>query len=97
MHMHMQAGLQDRVIQTYEGCMYMDFAQSLLEERGYGDYVRLPIEKLPLLWLVHSATPVWQWLVQLSLKNYLLHSFIRFSLQSLRRRITVSPRSFLVL
>ena len=24
----MQAGLQDRVIQTYEGCMYMDFAQA---------------------------------------------------------------------
>ena len=53
----MQAGLQDRVIQTYEGCMYMDFAQSLLEERGYGDYVRLPIEKLPLLWLAYLADP----------------------------------------
>ena len=36
----LQAGLQDRVIQTYEGCMYMDFDRDLLEQRGYGDYVR---------------------------------------------------------
>ena len=53
----MQAGLQDRVIQTYEGCMYMDFAQPLLEERGYGDYVRLPLEHLPLLWLAFLSDP----------------------------------------
>ena len=50
-----QAGLQDRVIQTYEGCMYMDFAQALLEERGYGEYVRLPIEHLPPLWLAYLS------------------------------------------
>ena len=52
-----QAGLQDRVIQRYEGCMYMDFAQRLLEERGYGEYVRLPIEHLPLLWLAYLSDP----------------------------------------
>ena len=52
-----QAGLQDRVIQTYEGCMYMDFAQALLEERGYGEYVRLPIEHLPPLWLAYLSDP----------------------------------------
>ena len=52
-----QAGLQDRVIQTYEGCMYMDFAQALLEERGYGEYARLPIEHLPLLWLAYLSDP----------------------------------------
>ena len=28
------------MIQTYEGCMYMDFDRDLLEQRGYGDYVR---------------------------------------------------------
>jgi glucuronokinase len=35
------AGLQDRVIQTYEGVVYMDFARELLETRGYGTYERL--------------------------------------------------------
>jgi glucuronokinase len=35
------AGLQDRVIQTYEGVVYMDFARELLESRGYGNYERL--------------------------------------------------------
>lgn len=32
------AGLQDRVIQVYEGVVYMDFARQLMEERGYGEY-----------------------------------------------------------
>ncbi len=32
------AGLQDRVIQTYEGIVYMDFDKRLLESRGYGNY-----------------------------------------------------------
>jgi len=35
------AGLQDRVIQTYEGVVYMDFARHLMESRGYGQYERL--------------------------------------------------------
>lgn len=28
-----QAGLQDRVIQTYEGCMYMDFSKDIMESQ----------------------------------------------------------------
>jgi glucuronokinase len=35
------AGLQDRVIQAYEGLVYMDFARELMEGRGYGEYERL--------------------------------------------------------
>jgi glucuronokinase len=35
------AGLQDRVIQTYEGVVYMDFARELMESRGYGNYERI--------------------------------------------------------
>jgi glucuronokinase len=35
------AGLQDRVIQTYEGMVYMDFDKRLLESRGYGNYESL--------------------------------------------------------
>ncbi len=35
------AGLQDRVIQAYEGLVYMDFNRQLMESRGYGDYENL--------------------------------------------------------
>uniref|UniRef100_A0A7S0PXY3 GHMP kinase C-terminal domain-containing protein n=1 Tax=Coccolithus braarudii TaxID=221442 RepID=A0A7S0PXY3_9EUKA len=52
-----QAGLQDRVIQVYEGCMYMDFNRLSVEERGYGDYSRLPCSSLPPLWLAYVANP----------------------------------------
>lgn len=30
------AGLQDRVVQVYEGLVYMDFNKKLMEEQGYG-------------------------------------------------------------
>lgn len=52
-----QAGLQDRVIQTYEGCMFMDFERSLVEGRGYGEYERIPTSNLPYLWLAYLADP----------------------------------------
>ncbi len=32
------AGLQDRVIQVYEGCVYMDFDERFLRKHGYGRY-----------------------------------------------------------
>ena len=35
------AGLQDRVIQMYEGIVYMDFDRKLMESRGYGIYEEL--------------------------------------------------------
>ena len=46
-----QAGLQDRVIQTYEGIVYMDFDRKLLEERGYGIYEELKPAKVPPLYV----------------------------------------------
>jgi glucuronokinase len=39
--LNVPAGLQDRVIQSYEGLVYMDFARELMEGRGYGEYERL--------------------------------------------------------
>jgi glucuronokinase len=48
------AGLQDRVIQWYEGMVYMDFDRKLLESRGYGDYVDLRPEKLPPLYVAYD-------------------------------------------
>ena len=35
------AGPQDRVIQVYEGLVYMDFTRELMEKQGYGNYERL--------------------------------------------------------
>lgn len=47
------AGLQDRVIQSYEGCVYMDFDRKLIESRGYGRYERLDPQILPPLYIAY--------------------------------------------
>lgn len=51
------AGLQDRVIQTYGGVMYMDFARELVEARGYGQYERLDPDLLPPLYIAYVLDP----------------------------------------
>jgi glucuronokinase len=48
------AGLQDRVIQTYEGMVYMDFDKKLIESRGFGDYVPLQPAKMPPLYIAYD-------------------------------------------
>src|ERR1700712_5614170 len=45
------AGLQDRVIQSYEGMVYMDFDRKLIESRGYGEYVPLKPPVMPPLYM----------------------------------------------
>lgn len=47
------AGLQDRVIQTYEGCVFMDFDQALMERQGYGHYEELDPALLPNLFVAY--------------------------------------------
>ncbi len=49
-----EAGLQDRVAQVYEGLVYMDFARELLTGRGYGQYERLDPKLLPELYLAYD-------------------------------------------
>jgi len=49
------AGLQDRVIQAYEGVVYMDFAKPLLDSQGHGRYEPLPTRCLPHLFVAYSA------------------------------------------
>ncbi len=51
------AGMQDRVIQTYGGVMYMDFDRKLMEERGYGNYQRIDAALLPPLFLAYVEDP----------------------------------------
>jgi glucuronokinase len=48
------AGMQDRVIQTYEGLVCMDFDRKLMESRGFGDYEELKPEKIPPLYLAYD-------------------------------------------
>lgn len=50
------AGLQDRVIQAYEGLVFMDFAQEHFEEMGYGAYQKLEISSLPSLYIAYRTT-----------------------------------------
>jgi len=45
------AGLQDRVVQVYEGCVYMDFEREIVEKSGHGHYEQLDPALLPSLWL----------------------------------------------
>jgi glucuronokinase len=47
------AGLQDRVIQAYEGVVYMDFNRELMETQGYGRYERLDHKLLPNLYMAY--------------------------------------------
>jgi len=52
------AGLQDRVAQVYEGCVYMNFAQEAMKiEDGFivGEYEPLPVSLLPPLYVSYSA------------------------------------------
>ncbi|XP_029964462.1 uncharacterized protein LOC115400605 [Salarias fasciatus] len=51
------AGLQDRVVQVYEGLVYMDFSRELMEQQGYGHYIPLDMSRLPPLWLAYLSDP----------------------------------------
>lgn len=48
------AGLQDRVVQTYEGIVYMDFDKAHLEREGHGIYEPLAPAKLPPLYVAYD-------------------------------------------
>lgn len=50
------AGPQDRVIQAYEGLVYMDFRRDLMESRGYGEYERLNPSLLPNPYLAYRTS-----------------------------------------
>ena len=49
------AGLQDRVIQCYEGCVYMDFDRATLERQGHGNYEPLDPHLLPKLYIAYNT------------------------------------------
>ncbi len=45
------AGLQDRVAQAYECPVFMDFDRETMEQRGYGIYEKISVEKFPLFYI----------------------------------------------
>ena len=50
-----QAGLQDRVAQVYQGLVYMDFSKSIMDVQGYGKYEYLDPNSLPNLYIAYLA------------------------------------------
>ena len=49
------AGLQDRVVQAYEGLVYMDFDKAIMERQGYGCYESLDPSGLPELYIAYRT------------------------------------------
>ena len=49
------AGLQDRVAQVYEGCVHMDFSEHIMKQEGRGEYERLDPALLPKLYLAYKT------------------------------------------
>ena len=50
------AGLQDRVIQTYQGLIYMDFSKEIMDLQGYGNYERLDPALLPNVYVAYRTS-----------------------------------------
>ncbi|MDE3168470.1 MAG: GHMP kinase [Acidobacteriota bacterium] len=50
------AGLQDRVVQTYQGLVYMDFSRPLMESRGYGEYARIDAGLLSNVYVAYRTS-----------------------------------------
>ncbi len=49
------AGLQDRVVQVYEGLVYMDFSRPIMEAQGFGAYEALSPNLLPPLYVAYDT------------------------------------------
>lgn len=50
------AGLQDRVIQVYEGAVFMDFDKDTMAQQGYGNYESIDLDKLPNLYVAFRTS-----------------------------------------
>ncbi len=49
------AGLQDRVIQVYEGLVYMDFDKALMAKQGHGRYEEIDVRLLPPVYVAYRT------------------------------------------
>ena len=55
--LNLSAGLQDRVVQAYEGLVYMDFDRDFMDAHGYGRYERLDPGLLCPLYVAYRTGP----------------------------------------
>lgn len=53
--LRINAGLQDRVIQVYEGCVYMNFDSAILKKKNHGLYERIDPALLPKLFIAYKT------------------------------------------
>jgi len=49
------AGLQDRVIQTYEGCVYMNFDKKMMDKKKHGIFEKIDPALLPKLYMAYKT------------------------------------------
>lgn len=49
------AGLQDRVIQTFEGCVFMDFNKEFMQQHQFGIYEPIDPKLLPNLYIAYKT------------------------------------------
>lgn len=54
--LNVPAGLQDRVVQAYQGLVYMDFSRELMEARGHGNYERMDVSLLPNIYVAYRTS-----------------------------------------
>jgi glucuronokinase len=80
------AGLQDRVIQVYGGCCYMDFNYERMQKYGYGKYTNLDTSKLPPLFVAYRE--------ELSEGTEVFHSDIRERFDRGDREVVAAMKEF---
>jgi glucuronokinase len=80
------AGPQDRVIQVYEGLVYMDFKRELMETRGYGEYEPLNPSLLPNTYVAYRTS--------LSEGTEVFHSNVRERWQAGDSRVVAAMRQW---
>ncbi len=82
--LHISAGLQDRVIQVYEGLVYMNFSKEIMTRQGYGNYETLEPVLLPKLYVAYRK--------DLSEPTEVFHNNIRERFQRREREVIEAMR-----
>jgi glucuronokinase len=54
--LNVPAGLQDRVVQAYQGLVYMDFSRDLMEAHDHGNYERMDSSLLPSIYVAYRTS-----------------------------------------
>ena len=80
------AGLQDRVIQVYEGLVYMDFSREFIEKQGHGYYESLDPDTLPSLFVAYKEDS--------AERSEIPHSNLRERFERGERKVVEAMREF---